>query len=532
MTGCYSAIIDPLVRRLGRRDGGEPSREFQILQDVSPSLSRICSQSCESIGPNNNRRHSPIRILNNDTLLNIFHLYRLADPDEYAFAWPRQDWWYKLAHICRLWRNIILQSPSRLDLHLFCTNGVPVADMLAHSPPLPLTIYYHNLYRWGMTAEEESGLLLALSSSYRDRVHHIDFWELQNVDKLVAAMDDQFPILERMYISSRNQVALPVSFQAPNLRHLKLWTASIPIGSSLLSTTASLVTLSLLNIPASANFPPSYILTRISMMVQLERLSIEFQFPLPGRDVEGQTPDMITLPNLQRFEFHGVSTYLESLVSRISAPSLNTLQVYLYYQPSLTVPRLLQFMQASKNFTFSAVKVTFDVPSVSLYAAPWKCDTPLLLKIWSRPLDSQVRSAAQLLRSLSRILSVVEQVTISYRHKRASEWHNNADQIQWRELLRPFTNVKAIHVQDHLVGEIFRCLISDEGKPPLELLPNLEEVGYLGGSDVRDAFTTFLNERRVTGHPVSLRLVNPSIFDDDTARRVLHDKRHEWVLEY
>jgi hypothetical protein len=30
-----------------------------------------------------------------------------------------------------------------LDLHLVCTNGVPVADMLSHSPHLPLIIYYH-----------------------------------------------------------------------------------------------------------------------------------------------------------------------------------------------------------------------------------------------------------------------------------------------------------------------------------------------------------------------------------------------------
>jgi hypothetical protein len=127
-------------------------------------------------------------------LLNIFHLYRLADPDEYddetgvtTTYWHRQRWWYKLAHVCRQWRNVILESPARLNLHLYCTNGVPVADMLAHSPPLPLTIGYHTHRE--ITAEDESGILLALS--HRDRVHHIHFWEFPTVEKFVTVMDDQ-----------------------------------------------------------------------------------------------------------------------------------------------------------------------------------------------------------------------------------------------------------------------------------------------------------------------------------------------------
>jgi F-box-like len=472
------------------------------------------------IGLKWNRRYSPIDILNDDVLLNIFHLYRLADPDEYedesgtVVSWHRHRWWYKLAHVCRQWRNVILESPSRLDLHLFCTNGVPVADMLAHSPLLPLTIYYN----WKITAEDESGLFLALS--HRDRVHRVDFWMLPNVGKLVSVMDDQFPILERIHITWTEEVVLPVTFQAPNLRHLKLWTASLPIRSPLLTTSAAaLVTLELLNIPASAYFPPSYILTRLSLMAQLEKLSITFESPIPNRDVEKQlrqTLDMTTLPNLRWFMFSGVLTYLEGLVARISTPSLDTIRVYLSNQLSVTVPHLLQFMQTSENLTFSAVQVTFDERIVSLDAVPWK-DSPFKssLGIKCRHLDWQVASAAQLFGTLSPVLSAVEQVTFRYGgHTYSSEWHNNVDRRQWRELLRPFPNAKAIHVQDDLISEIIRSLQSDDGEPPLELIPNLEEVGISGESDARNAFTTFLNERQVAGHPVSLRLVDPSMFND------------------
>jgi hypothetical protein len=75
-------------------------------------------------------------------------------------------------------------------------------------------------------------------------------------------------------------------------------------------------------------------------MAQLERLSIRFRY-LSRYDVERQshqTPDTVTLPNLQRFEFHEGSTYLESLSARISAPSLNTLHVCLPYEHFFTVP--------------------------------------------------------------------------------------------------------------------------------------------------------------------------------------------------
>jgi hypothetical protein len=308
-------------------------------------------------------------------LLQIFHLYRLAEPDEYdnetwmVVAWSHQRWWYKLARVCRLWRNIILESPSRLDLHLYCTNGVPVADMLAHSPPLPLTICYDAMDR-EITAEDESGILLALS--HRDRVRHI-YFRIPNVGKFVTVMNDQFPILERVYIISPTEMVFPVTFQAPNLRHLRLWTASIPIG--LLATTAAgLVTLVLSDIPASAYFPPSYILTRLLPMLQLERLTIIFQSPLPNSNFErqsGQIPDMITLPSLHHFVFKGVSACLEGLVARISAPSLNKCHVYLYNQLSFTFLRLLQFIQTSESLTFSAVQVTFGALAVSLHAVPW-----------------------------------------------------------------------------------------------------------------------------------------------------------------
>jgi hypothetical protein len=98
----------------------------------------------------------------------------------------------------------------------------------------------------------------------------------------------------------------------------------------------------------------------------------------------------------------------------------------------------------------------------------------------------------------------VERLTLSYEeHHQSSEWHNQVDRTQWRELLRPFTNVKAFHLDDKLVEGLSRSLCSEDGEMILEVLPNLEELTYSGG-DVGDAFTPFINERQAAGHAVRL----------------------------
>jgi hypothetical protein len=99
--------------------------------------------------------------------------------------------WYKPVHLCRFWRYLILSSSSRLDLNLVCMSGVPVVDMLAHSPLLPLTIYYES-DNPEITAEDESGVFLAHCQwhSHRDRVRRIFFWmPIPNLGKFITAMD-------------------------------------------------------------------------------------------------------------------------------------------------------------------------------------------------------------------------------------------------------------------------------------------------------------------------------------------------------
>ncbi|KAI0247551.1 hypothetical protein BJV78DRAFT_909918 [Lactifluus subvellereus] len=486
MPDCLSSnICLPLVGRLGQR-APEPTRKIP---------------------------HSPIHSLNDDVLLNIFHLYQLDVSNVYDedgdpnFEWDYQRWWYKLAQVCQWWRYLILASPSHLDLHLLCTHGVPIADMLAHSPPLPLTINYRET-----TEEDEKDILLALRHS--DRVHYIRLnLSTPKLRKIITTMDEQFPILERMYIRPwiDGSLVLPRTFQAPHLRHLFLRSAALPIGSPLLTTTVGFVTLRLEDIPSSAYFSPSYLLTRLSLMPQLAFLSIRFRSPLPTGDVESQMFDIpimtpITLPNLHRFSFQGVSTYLEGLLARISAPALIYLDIVLL---TFVVPRVLQFVGTSETLHLTAVRLNLGDHEFILRSD--ESMVPFCLKVQCIDFDRQVSSTVQSLAALQPVLSGVERLVLSHGW-RCQSWHNLVDRTLWRELLRPFGNLKTLHVHDSFVGKLARSLQTDDGEPPLELLPKLEEVGYSGGDDARDAFTPFIDERQIAGHPVNLTMVDISEF--------------------
>jgi hypothetical protein len=392
--------------------------------------------------------------------------------------------------------------------------------MLTHFPSLPLAIYYHGDVH-ETTEEDEEDILLALRHS--DRVHHISLGLLPpTLRKIMTAMDEQFPILERLFFLPLTQgdgdLGLPRAFQAPHLRHLYLSGAALPIRSPLFTATMGLVSLRLDDIPPSAYFPPTYLLTQLSLVPQLEILVIGFHSPLPNRDVKRQllaTPIMphITLPNLRVFYFRGISAYLEGLLPQISAQVLSKLQIVFFNQLSFIVPRLLQFLGTSESLSFNTIGLAFHNGFAELTGVQLGETSryPFVVSIRCGHLDWQVSSAAQILDTLQPVLSVVETLTLThYEHNPMSEWHDEVDRTTWRQLLRPFTNLKMLRVPNELIGRLAPSLQSDDGDPPLEFLPNLGEVGYSGGGDARKAFTPFLDERQVAGRPVNLIAVDDS----------------------
>jgi hypothetical protein len=437
---------------------------------------------------------------------------RLYGGDE---VWVQGRWWYRLAHVCQRWRNLILGSAPYLRLSLVCTNGTPIENMLAYSPPLPLTVDYRSSD--AMTAEDEEGILLALEQRHRVRHLRLDI-PVQDLQKLVTAIDEEFPILEYLIVypfpKNDTPLMLPETLQAPHLRHLMLGSFACPIRSRLHPTAPGLVTLCLYMDHQPAYFRPNILLQWISFMPQLEILFIVFSFPVPNRDVERQLIQApitthITLPNLRYFGFRGVSAYLEAVLCRITTPHLKRLQIQLFNQLTFSIPRLSQFMNTTENLRFENAGIMFK--DKEIYVGMCSREAKIydfIVKVDLRcHHDWQVSSVVQLSNALSPAFSAVERLTLRHKvHGQSSEEHSEVDRIQWRNILRSFSNVKKLRVEDGLVEEISRCLQPEDGELPLELLPELQKLTYFGSRDTGDAFSSFADARRNAGRPVMLLL--------------------------
>jgi hypothetical protein len=123
---------------------------------------KLCDPTCRSIEPISNTPDSPIYTLNDDVLLNVFHIYRLAHPDEYGdeegefrYAW---DGGTVQTSACLStvadpgsYHDFTISSVPKSRLHIRCST-VPVADMLTYPPSLPYP---------DATTDDESGIFLA-----------------------------------------------------------------------------------------------------------------------------------------------------------------------------------------------------------------------------------------------------------------------------------------------------------------------------------------------------------------------------------
>jgi hypothetical protein len=142
-----------------------------------------------------------------------------------------------------------------------------------------------------ITAKDKDGIIFGLQ--HRDRVRRIRLQiPVPNMQKPIQVMNKEFPMLEYLFISppakQHEALLLPKTFQAPHLRHFILKNFAFSIQSSLLTTTAGLVTLSLGFISPSAYFHPGDLLIQLSLMPQLETLRVTFHSPIPHRIVEEQ----------------------------------------------------------------------------------------------------------------------------------------------------------------------------------------------------------------------------------------------------
>ena len=385
--------------------------------------------------------------------------------------------------------------------------------MISHSPPLPLIIYYPDIPGEVSAADHESAIF---ALQQRERVRRIHLAAPTAILRnLIKAMNGKFPILERLVLRSQTEtrigLVLPKKSQAPLLHHLTLSNITLSKGSQLLRRADGLITLALLNLPASRWFHPEHLVAQLSAMSHLEMATIHFYAVIPNHEVKRRLLSApvthITLPRLKLLILRGGSAYLEGILCRLSAPLLSTLSVEFFNQLTFDLHRLHQFVRPTGEPRFRSARMHFDKEFFSLIVDPYLERTgayPFLVQVNCRPLNWQAACAAQICNTLAPLLASVGSLTLGFHKDGSVPWKDEIDRAQWHGLLRTFAGVKSLQLTGGLAGDLFSSLRLDELELTLELLPGLEELVSSGRGHSDDSFALFISARQATGRPIRL----------------------------
>jgi hypothetical protein len=416
--------------------------------------------------------------------------------------------------------------------------------MLRHSPPLPLSVSYHECPAHPFTPEDEEGALLALRK--HDRVRHIDLCvPLASLDKIVAVMDGSFPLLEVLTLSVdrghsgtdegeydsypfNDHARLSQAFQAPQLRYLDLNRVRdvTELNLPLLASLSGLISLTLIGVPFSVFLSIEYLASRLSLMPLLECLGLGFDSYFPSDDpgieaepIAAQNVEQIHLPNLSEIFFKGTSSYLEALSAQISAPLLKTFTAQLFDNPSSSLPHLSHLLSVAAELRLPVASIKFsedgvDDPNVVICMACseytlnwWPNFIPFQISFHCESLSEQVTSTGQICASLSPMLSAVERLHINLDEgpwQREEPFHYIEDDA-WQDLFRPFSNVKKLQIDDGLIEDLAIALYANDNGSSMEILPELCKLVRPDYGRFMDSFDDLITERRDAGRHITKR---------------------------
>ena len=450
-------------------------------------------------------------MLPDDVLLEIFdfYMYEVTVQDDYGYRESEMAMWLTLVHVCRRWRSVVFGSPHRLNLQLVCTARKPAAETLDVFPALPLAIE-------DVDCQEGVDNIVALLER-RDivrRISEIDLWDF-HLDDISEAMEVPFPELTTLslhYLRDETEPVIPLSDSflggsAPRLQSLELDNIPFPGLPKLLSSTAHLTKLYLDRIPHSGYISPEVMVACLSLLTNLDVLSLGFQSPQSHPDWESRRPPPSTrtaLPALIHFRFKGDGEYLEDLVARVDAPRLNFFRTTFFNDIDFNIPQFTQFI--SRTPTMEA----FDKASVVLsdHHATIKLS---LSTFYGRELevgiscgmrDWQVSFLEQVCTSFLPPLSVLDDLYIT-NHRSLGD---DIDNLSWLEL-HPFATMKNLYLSEAIAPHIVPALQELVAGRVTEVLPNLQNIfveKLQPSGPVQDGIGKFIAARQLAGHPITV----------------------------
>ena len=413
-------------------------------------------------------------------------------------------------HVCRRWRQVVFESPLRLDLRIFCTSRTPVGRYLGIWPALPIIIDldYQSDRRGN---NNEDNIITALE--HVDRVCSVRLRatdsELKNITTVMQA---PYPVLTNLFMDSKdgNAPVFPAEFlggSAPRLQRIYLDGIPFPTLPTLLLSTSDLVALHLHNIPPTGLIPPVAMVVGLAALPRLKTFIIQFRSASPRPDRIHSSPVTRTvLPALTFFQFQGASEYLEDLVARIDAPQLDRIHItYLNQLVDFRVPQFPMFIDRSvgpkltqhryAQVAFRSHRVTFRTYRDA--GDPDRDEPDAITDVRCQGFDWQVSHIAQVLSHFIATLSHI--LYLKFPVESPLEGTND---IELLRLLYQFPTVQTLFVPYTLAQHFALALESTALDTVAEALPSLVLI-FLGGLPA-DYITKFVAARLLSGRPVTV----------------------------
>ena len=121
--------------------------------------------------------------------------------------------WHLLVQVSRRWRQIIFESPQRLNLQIRCPRRTPVRKNLGIWPPLPIAVDLFSMRPLEPIDKEDAITVF----EYPGRISSVRLYVTESLlEKMIMAMQEPFPWLTRLEISQRlenRQSFLPNSWE-------------------------------------------------------------------------------------------------------------------------------------------------------------------------------------------------------------------------------------------------------------------------------------------------------------------------------
>jgi hypothetical protein len=349
-----------------------------------------------------------------------------------------------------------------------------------------------------------------------DRVYEINFRVTSpQLQRLASAMQEPFPALTRLTLGSRlgseaPAPALPEGFvggSVPSLQYLSLYYIAYPALPKLLSSATDLTTLHLLSHPVYIS--PEAMVTSLSTLTRLERLSLKFRPPLSSPDWESQRPPPPTrtvLPALTWFKFEGISEYLEDLLALIDIPLLDY-SCIVFDQLISDISQLALFMKRTKRFhALNEAHVTFDYDDLGVGSLLpiHMFDGKSGFKILCRGLDWRLSSLAQVFKAFFPSMYMVEHLYVYGPSVLPSRWQEN---LEWLKIYRPFTVVKNLYLSREFAPHVASAMQELVGGKVAEVLPTLQNIfleGLQPSGPIQEDIQKFVAARQPSGNPITV----------------------------